>query len=156
MRAFILKIIKLGLPLIIFIVTVYLFLRLTGENFYSIDSIIKSDKKYLIGYAYNENNYRYLKWKTLIEKDKQNIWALGSSRVLQFRANMFESSFYNSGYTISSISDFLPYLSSIPQDKYPKILIIGFDQWMFNENWDKLKDKKNKDYWKKSFTYIQS
>lgn len=140
------------MPIILAFAPVFLFLLLTGENYYSIDSIITSDNKYLIGYAYNENNYRYLKWKSILIKKKQKIWALGSSRVLSFRANMFESSFYNSGYTISSIVDFLPFLKSIPEEKYPEILIVGLDQWMFNKNWDNLSNIKSEKYWKSSFS----
>lgn len=156
MKTFILRILKFGLPLIIIFITVSLFLRLTGENYYSIDGIIKSDKKYLVGYAYNEENYKYLKWKSIIEKDKRKIWALGSSRVLQLRAKMFESSFYNAGHTISNMADFIPFLKSIPREKYPDVLIIGLDQWMFNKNWNDLNKARSENYWKESFSYNTS
>ena len=59
---------------------------------------------------------------------------------------MFDSSFYNAGYTISSLTDFKQFIKSIPVDKYPKILIMGLDQWMFNENWDSLNKEIVKDF----------
>ncbi|KAA3638858.1 MAG: hypothetical protein DWQ02_04570 [Bacteroidetes bacterium] len=64
---------------------------------------------------------------------------------------MFDSSFYNAGFTISGINDFLPFLQSIPKNKYPNLLIIGLDQWMFNENWDSLEGSKEPTYWGRSF-----
>lgn len=126
-----------------------------SENFKSIESIVTdTDNKYLVGYAHNENNYKYLKWANVNSNPKRDILALGSSRVLQFRSEMFTSSFYNSGYTISSLNDFLPFIKSIPKNRLPNVLIIGLDQWMFNYNWDKLKKTKDKDYWSSSFTMI--
>ncbi|MDO4228177.1 MAG: hypothetical protein Q4C98_00010 [Capnocytophaga sp.] len=66
---------------------------------------------------------------------------------------MFEQSFYNCGSMISSVSDFLPFLKTLPKDKYPKYLIIGLDQWMFNHNWDNLSNKNNDVInWKELYT----
>jgi hypothetical protein len=126
-------------------------LKISGESYTDIDDLILSGEKYLIGYAYDEKNYKYLKWKETVSRVKQNILALGSSRILQFRENMFTSSFYNAGYTISSISEFLPFMNSIPKDNYPDILIISLDQWMFNENWDALNENQNNLQWKYEF-----
>ena len=55
-----------------------------------------------------------------MEKDRFDVWALGSSRVLQFRSRMFEKSFYNAGYTMEGVGDFLPFMQSIPAEKYPE------------------------------------
>lgn len=156
MKSFIIKTIWFILPLVVISTPIYIFLKSTGENFYSIDSEITSGKKLLIGYAYNQENYRYLKWKNIIEKEKKDVWALGSSRVLQFRENMFDSPFYNAGFTISSIADFLPFMKSIPKEKYPEILIVGLDQWMFNKNWDNISNSKKEQYWENSFSYNPS
>ena len=123
----------------------------TGENFKKIDKLISKNNPFLIGYAFNEQNYKYLKWKTLLSRDKFDVIAIGSSRVLSFNSRMFEASFYNAGYTISSINDFLPFLNSISEEKYPKFLIIGLDQWMFNETWDNLESVPSKDTWANSF-----
>ena len=147
------------MPIFIFLImasVAIIALFTSGENFTKIDNFIKNDNKYLIGYAYNDNetNYKYLKWKSIIENPPNTIIALGSSRVLQFRANMFDAPFYNAGYTISSISDFVPFLESIPKDKHPTYLIIGLDQWMFNKSWDDLSKQKDSNTFVQSFSYF--
>lgn len=108
------------------------------ENFHEIDKILNSKENYPIGCAHNEVNYHYLKWANLNLNQRRNVWALGSLRVLLFRENMFDVSFYNAGYTVESLNDFLPFLESIPDSKYPEYIIIGLDQWMFNSKYDEL------------------
>lgn len=122
------------------------------ENFVDIDPILKENKKYLIGYAYNEKNYKYLKYKVLENKEKTKIWALGSSRILQFREAMFRESFYNAGYTITNIKDYQEFFKTIPKEKYPEVLLVNLDQWMFNQNYDQLKATPNKTQWTDAFT----
>lgn len=139
MRKFISRTIVFSIPLLLFLSPPLFILKITGENFTDIDHVITSRKKYLIGYKYEEKNYHHLKWKEVAIGDRKTILAMGSSRVLQFRREMFDSSFYNAGYTVRSISDFIPVLKSFPQNKYPKILLIGLDQFMFNKNWDNIK-----------------
>jgi len=153
MKRFIFKILLLSIPILLLFLPPIIILKGSGENFTEINSIIKKNDKYLIGYAYNEDNYGYLKWATLNQKPKYQIIALGSSRVLQFRNSMFNTSFYNAGYTISRINDFRKFLQSIPKEKYPRYLLLGFDQWMFNTNWDNVKNSKRENYWEKSFSY---
>ena len=65
------------------------------------------------------DKHRYLKWKALQEKDRKEIWALGSSRVLQLRKQMFTTTFYNAGFTVIRIKDFMLFMKSIPKNKYP-------------------------------------
>ncbi len=66
---------------------------------------------------------------------------------------MFQTSFYNAGYTIKSIGDFKSFLEGIPKNKYPTYLIIGLDQWMFNINWNNggVAGQQN-NYWSSSFS----
>ncbi len=138
-------------PLLLMVLPPIYILKPTGENFTSIDNIIQKKENYLIGYLYNEKNYNYLKWKTIISQDKYQVWALGSSRVLQFRSQMFDKSFYNAGYTISSIGQFVPFINSVPKEKRPDYLIINLDPWMFNASWDKLNTSYDNSNWSKSF-----
>ena len=151
MKKFCLKLAVFILPLFVFLVPPVYILKHSGENFNDLDATIKSDKKTIIGYSYNEKNYRYLKWKELMLQKQCEVVALGSSRVLQFRKNMFETRFYNAGYTISGVADFVPFLQSIPKEKYPKYLIIGLDQWMFNKNWDEIETIKKTSFWTEAF-----
>ncbi|OUW80503.1 MAG: hypothetical protein CBD77_00235 [bacterium TMED217] len=67
---------------------------------------------------------------------------------------MFSSSFYNLGLMISHISDIKIFLKTIPKDKLPKVIILGLDQWMFNEDWASNKSFKNHNYWENSFRFF--
>lgn len=136
MKSFLIKISFFCIPLLLLVVPPAVILKLSGENYCDIDSYVMSSKKYLVGFAYNQENYRYLKVREIQSSPRQEIMSIGSSRVLQFRQEMFKGDFYNAGYTISRITDFLPLIQQIPEDKIPEIIILSFDQWMFNENWD--------------------
>lgn len=144
MKKFLNKTIAFSIPIILISIIPVLFLHSTGENYKAIDDIIESDESYLIGYAYNEGNYRYLKYKEIENQKSLSVVALGSSRILQFRDQMFTKSFYNAGYTIGSVSDFVPFIKANLKNKKPQVLLIALDQWMFNYNWDNLSEFKNK------------
>jgi hypothetical protein len=156
MKYFIKRLVVFFVPIALVFVFLTLILFISKENFHNPKVTINNKEKYIVGYGYNEDNYKYIKWKNLVESEQNYVVALGSSRVLQFRSNMFDTSFYNAGYTIASIGDFVPFLSSIPTEKLPKFLIIGLDQWMFNKNYDDLKTIPNSDLWKNSFTFFPS
>jgi hypothetical protein len=136
MKSFLIKIFLYScFVALIFSYPIYILIS-SKENLYNIDNIYKGDEhqKYLVGYAYNEENYGYLKYSHIINNPRYTVMALGSSRVLQFRAAMFEVPFYNAGYTIKTIGEFEQFLRLIPDEKMPEYLLIGLDQWMFNEN----------------------
>ncbi len=140
MKRFLIKVLLYSLPLIIgfgFPVSV---LFITGENFRELDSIVEEGDDYLIGFAYFEDNYKYLKQTELENRASVTVSALGTSRVLKFRDKMFSKPFYNSGYTVSKIYDFAPFIENNLKDKNLEILILGLDQWMFNENCHDLLD----------------
>jgi hypothetical protein len=152
MKQFIQRTLIFSLPIIFIFLPPFTILILSGENYPNIDNLIKKEQEYLIGYAYNENNYKYLKKKEIEYRETQSIIALGSSRVLQFRDKMFKDSFYNVGGTISSISAFVPFIKTNFHSKKPKLLLIALDQWMFNEKWDKLENyDKSNNKWKANF-----
>lgn len=138
MKKYISKVIIFLLPIVIFILIPSLVLRISGEAFCNIDDAITigSEKQYILGYAYNGKgtNYEYFKFQKTV-KIKPEVLALGSSRVLQFRDYMFKKSFYNAGFTVGTIDDYLTFLKQLPKDYKPEFLILGFDQWMFNESY---------------------
>ncbi|MBU0490176.1 MAG: hypothetical protein KKD31_19730 [Bacteroidetes bacterium] len=156
MKKFALKLLVFGIPAIVFLAPPIAALKLSGEYFTGIDQLVESKEKYLIGYAYNEENSKYLKWKEVTSRPKQTILSLGSSRVLQFRKEMFQSSFYNAGFTIQRMGDFLSFLLGIPKDNYPDVLVIGLDQWLFNEKWDLKKPKSKSAKWQPEFNLTPS
>ncbi|MCA9048732.1 MAG: hypothetical protein KDA89_08385 [Planctomycetaceae bacterium] len=123
-----------SVPLGAVILPALLILAASGECFTDMDDIIRRSEReeFLIGFAYNEGNYGYLKYRRLLSLPKQSVVALGSSRVLGFREDMFTGPFYNAGFTIVSPWDFRSFLQQIPDDKLPDVLIAGLDQFMFN------------------------
>jgi hypothetical protein len=118
-----------------------------GESYRNIDAGIEEKRPYLIGFEFHEENYPYLKWKTVSISERRKLLALGSSRVLQFREEMFDSSFYNAGYTITSLTELIPFLQTIPSDKKPEFLLLGLDHWMFNQAFDSLEKEVSSDKW---------
>ncbi len=153
MKKFLINIVIFLFPLFLFTLIPISVLIVSKENFFKIDHFLNHKEKYLIGYAYNENNYHYMKWTYLNLYPKRDVWILGSSRVLQFREQMFNSTFYNAGYTILGINDYRSFLDSIPKSNYPKYIIIGLDQWMLNERHDNLNKTKSKSSWVESFSF---
>ncbi|HEY3308708.1 MAG TPA: hypothetical protein VGJ93_09660 [Desulfuromonadaceae bacterium] len=132
----IIKITVLVAPYALYFAIPFFVILGTNELYLDLDRIIlkvTEGNRYLIGLGFDETPYRYLKFKTLASLPKQDIVAIGSSRVLTFRDKMFsQSSFYNAGYTVDTIDDFSTFLSLVPNDKVPGTIIIGIDQWMFN------------------------
>jgi hypothetical protein len=148
MRRFIRGVTLFILPIVILAIPPFVLLKGTKESYVDVVPYLKSEQEFLMGYAYNENNIGYTKWKTL-EMKKFPLVILGSSRVLQFRAKMFDIPTYNAGYTIKQMSDFKVFLNSLPKENYPETLVIGIDQWLFSENWQN--EVHNDRYWSNSF-----
>ena len=68
MNKFIYRTLLFALPLLVLMVPPILSLYTSGENYKNLDEVIESPSKYLIGYAYNERNYKYLKWSNYIPR----------------------------------------------------------------------------------------
>lgn len=153
MKQFLLKTTLFCLPLLVLFSIPMVLLYTSGEGFRGIDTLIESRQKYLIGYAYSEVNYRYLKKKEIQIRPAQSVIAVGSSRILQFREAMLKDSFYNAGYTITKITEVKPFIASNLQKKKPDVLLLALDQWMFNENYDAAKELNPTDHrWEADFT----
>jgi hypothetical protein len=66
------------------------------------------------------------------------IVAVGTSRVMQFRANFFrggEATFYNGGGMVARLWDYRIALSHVPAHGPTRYLLVGVDPWMFNAAW---------------------
>lgn len=144
MNDFLLRVAIFVLPLILLLSVPFVVLKVSGEQYVNIEPVLDSPKKHLIGYAYNEQKYKYIKWYDITHQDKNDVIALGSSRVLQFREEMFNAKFYNAGYTVSYVQEFQSFMNTIPSEYYPEYLIVGLDQWMFIDKWD-INTSNNKD-----------
>ena len=89
----------------------------------------------LYGEAYSNPVKRF---KLLaIQRRRPDVLVLGSSRVMQFRADSFldPSVVYNGGGSIATVWDFRHVLDRLDPTHPPKVLILGLDQWFFNPNW---------------------
>lgn len=138
LRSFLKRCCLFAVPLLLACGPPVTLLALSGEAFRNIDpvleSVIRSDTG-LIGFAWNEQNYPYMKYRGLMLQPRRDVLALGSSRVLQFRRDMFRCSFWNAGYTIQTADDFRKFLQLVPEDRQPRLLLVALDQWMFNSDW---------------------
>ena len=136
MKSFNIKIIVFLIPIVLIIFPIQFLLKIYGESYVDFERIIKENKYELIGQRFTESNTLAIK-TIMVNNSKPKVVAIGSSRVLQFREEMFRESFFNYGYTTSSNGTILPTLKLITEDSPPQYLILGLDQWNFNKKWDK-------------------
>lgn len=133
------RVIIFSVPIVFLLLAVYLPASIVGEDFLinlRMQRFVNSNSKYLVGFLTYEKE-RFHTLKDMAYRNKlPEITVIGSSRVLQFRDSMFTQSFYNYGYTVSTIGDIE---KKIPSILHPglKLLFIGLDQWMFNPEWTK-------------------
>ncbi len=154
MKKFLVTLLFFSVPVLLLLVPPTYILFATKESFYDVTNALQhSETKHLIGYRYEESNYKYIKWWNFCYRTPDpKVLCLGSSRVLQFREEMFNVPFYNAGLAAMTLTDFQPFLQSTAKKVYPDYLIINIDQWMFNAAWDNLQTKSDPDQWRNSFT----
>lgn len=91
----------------------------------------------LIGRANFSQQYNLSKLE-MLKRRRPLILALGSSRMMQFRAFMFhpyEGQFYNGGGLIQTINDLAEYARQVRARilPAPRVLVIGIDPWWVSE-----------------------
>ncbi|MEZ6060322.1 MAG: hypothetical protein R3C19_08180 [Planctomycetaceae bacterium] len=125
-------------PIVVLVAPALTVLAISGECFVSMDDIAHRARRQpvLVGFAYDEKNYGYLKYRQLTSLPRQSVIAVGSSRVLGFRREMFTSRFYNAGYTVVTAWDFRKFLAEVPETHRPDIVILGLDQFLFNSEYN--------------------
>lgn len=120
------------IPLIVFI---------TSNEGYTLDNIVKTqssnEKELLFGPAYSDYNKLYKVKMT--NEVKANVITIGTSRTMQFREEFFNTSFYNAGGCCARFNQFKPFITNIISYK-PEIIIIGLDQYFFNDNYETYKE----------------
>lgn len=87
----------------------------------------------LYGTAINQNTFSYK--LELIKKQKPEVIALGSSRVMQFRDFMFNKSFVNAGGAMNHLNEGLKFVNLMLNKHKPKYVILGLDFWWFNDKY---------------------
>lgn len=109
----------------------------TSGELTPVDRIIElqteNRRPYMIVQAYSDY-WGYIKLAET-QRLRPKILALGTSRVMQWRAGYFRDRFYNASNGISRADDLIRFLDRIPEDGSPRLMIVGIDPNMFNPNW---------------------
>jgi hypothetical protein len=127
-------------PFIIFLLIFFpsFFLARRSGELIPVNTIVKiqqSRDNVLVGLAIKNIDTR-LKFVTskIINPD---ILALGTSRVMQFRREYFNDDvvFYNAGGAVVNLMQYIDFITALEHN--PEYVIIGLDQYFFNENYAK-------------------
>lgn len=114
-----------------FLLINYIFLVRVNETL-TIEDIVDLQQKNnaIYGSAVNQRFYPY---KLELYKNKNpEVITLGSSKVMQFREEFFNTSFVNCGGAMRSIQQGEVFLEDLFKYKKPKLIIMGVDFWWFN------------------------
>ncbi len=124
-------------PVLILATAFELLLWRTGES-WTISRVLDVQRRdpgrlFLRRYL-DQGLYRY-KFLGMLER-RPAILALGSSRVMRFRAPMFGDSanFYNAGGLIQNLDDLESFVRLTPDTAMPRVIILGIDMWWLNDN----------------------
>jgi hypothetical protein len=137
MRTFTLKAVAFSLPFLAVLGVPFLLLALSGELTGLNRALARQERApgVLYGPAYSNPVKRY---KLLAaQRRTPEIVALGSSRVMQFGASFFRTPthFYNAGGAMATVWDARRFLSALPPEQLPRLMILGVDQWFLNPRW---------------------
>jgi len=121
-------------PLVLPALFIELLFYRSGEN-WSVEQVLRAqaqNPETIYSRSFFSQQFNLFKTKA-IERKQPEILALGSSRVMQLREEMFhplQTSFYNGGGMIQRIED-LPALAGLFDEGLPrpKVLILGIDPW---------------------------
>lgn len=129
---------------IILLVCIFSFIFISVPSFfiYQILFNVKEDlnvRKGVEVQLYNNSIYNPLdmdmfKYKLeLVKNIKPKIIALGSSRVMQFREESFNTSFITVGGGMNHLNEGYLFLEEMTKFHKPEFIILGLDFWWFNE-----------------------
>ena len=111
----------------------YVFLKNTFENSnYNKIAKWQIQNNAIYGTALNQNTFLYK--LALVENIKPDIVVVGSSRVMKFRKEFFNSSFINTGGATNDLYEGLKFVKSLLKTHIPKMVILGIDFRWFNKN----------------------
>ena len=139
LRSFLLRLAALLAPFALILAFPFFVLWKAGE-FMPLEDVVDLQRRgvtTMYGPAYS-NGWRHLK-EVEVPLRRPKIVALGTSRVMQFRAEFFREpqSFYNAGGAVYSPRQLDGFLTLLGDDrsKQPRLLLVGLDQDFFNSRW---------------------
>lgn len=142
------------LVIFIFVIPLAGIMHIFKED-YTEKEIIENYKNVLYGSAVKTGSL--IKFK-IIEEKQPAVVAIGSSRVMQFRADYFKNAdFYTMGGTSGSIEEAQETFNRIKSVYVPQIVILGIDLWWLNPKVDHRShlEEREKMYNSKSMQYFQ-
>jgi hypothetical protein len=130
MKYFVLRIVLFSLPLIAYLAVYEIAMDSLGETV-NIDEILdeQQDSTGLFMRRFLDQEYTYK--LSALERHQPEIIIVGSSRVMQFRSDYFNKSFYNGGGLLQNYKDLLSFLV---KGHGERLLIIGLDPWWFKKD----------------------
>lgn len=142
------------LVIFIFVIPLAGIMHIFKED-YTEKEIIENYQNILYGSAVKTGSL--IKFK-IIEEKQPAVVAIGSSRVMQFRADYFKNAdFYTMGGTSGSIEEAQETFNRIKSVYVPQIVILGIDLWWLNPKVDHRShlEEREKIYNSKSMQYFQ-
>lgn len=137
-RRFALRVLLFSLPIIFVIGLLEVALWQTGETVPVGIVIARQRKNPKIVWlrTYFDQGLYASKWRGF-ETQRPRVIALGSSRVLKFRQEMFGrdgAGFFNAGRMIQSVEDLNVFADELTPASTPRVALIGVDFWWLNAN----------------------
>ena len=151
--------VKIWISIVLFIIFIFVIpltwiMHIFKED-YTEKEIIENYQNVLYGSAVKTGSL--IKFK-IIEEKQPAVVAIGSSRVMQFRADYFKNAdFYTMGGTSGSIEEAQETFNRIKSVYVPQIVILGIDLWWLNPKVDHRShlEEREKIYNSKSMQYFQ-
>lgn len=117
---------------------------LNGKEDLSIQEVVKFQLK--TDAVYNSLDMDSFQYKLeLIKNIKPKVIALGSSRVMQFREESFNTKFITAGGAMNHLNEGYLFLQEMTKYHKPEIIILGLDFWWFNEKFHQPESFSNSD-----------
>jgi hypothetical protein len=138
LRQFVIRVLIFSAPVFLFAAVIEALLWRAGET-WPLERVIRYQethpRSFFARLMIDQGTFRYKYLQVLRQRPK--ILVLGSSRMMQFRAEMFgqqASHFYNGAGLVHSVEDLEVLFDRLPTEATPKILILGIDFWWLNPN----------------------
>lgn len=138
MRQFLKRLLWFVAPISLIALPMLISLKIAGE-LVNCDEVLAGQVSSgsLVALAYSDPT-GCVKAKTLASRNP-TVVVLGTSRVMQFRESFFRNPtvFYNAGGLVARVKDFRSFIEEVDITGV-ETLVIGLDQYFFNEDWDDL------------------